>query len=136
MSIFKILDGLIDDIHSLMAQFWRGSSRDNRKIHWLSWLVYVSQNHKGVWGSETLNVLTKRCWRSRFGDFMREQTRNCLLFLKLDTSKMMTCWQQGGVLTRASHGEVFGVQNHSSKKVWDGELAWVGQSMQGMINGL
>lgn len=37
MSIFKIPDGLIDDIHAMMAHFWWGSSGDAKKIHWHSW---------------------------------------------------------------------------------------------------
>ena len=43
MSIFRIPDGIIDDIHAMFARFWWGSATDARKTHWHSWLLYVAQ---------------------------------------------------------------------------------------------
>lgn len=37
MSIFKILEGLIDEIHAILAQFWWGTNGTKRKLHWYSW---------------------------------------------------------------------------------------------------
>lgn len=33
MSIFRIRDGVLDDIHSMMDRFWWGSFDDNQKTH-------------------------------------------------------------------------------------------------------
>ena len=49
MSIFRIPDGILDDIHSMMARFWWGSCRDNRKTHWHSWeSLYTTKKHRGM----------------------------------------------------------------------------------------
>lgn len=37
MSIFKLPEGLIDEIHPLIAKFWWGAKGDEREIHWKSW---------------------------------------------------------------------------------------------------
>ncbi|XP_021715423.1 uncharacterized protein LOC110683373 [Chenopodium quinoa] len=37
MSIFKLPDGFIDDIHSMLARFWWGSTETIKKIHWQRW---------------------------------------------------------------------------------------------------
>lgn len=36
MSIFRIPDTLIDEIHSLLARFWWGGIEGERKLHWMS----------------------------------------------------------------------------------------------------
>lgn len=37
MSIFKLPDALIDEIHGMLARFWWGAREGERKIHWKSW---------------------------------------------------------------------------------------------------
>src|SRR5688572_32630763 len=37
MSIFQIPEGLLAEIHSMMAHFWWGSTGENRKVHWHRW---------------------------------------------------------------------------------------------------
>ena len=32
MSLFALPDGIIDDLHMMMARFWWGSSRESRKF--------------------------------------------------------------------------------------------------------
>lgn len=33
MSIFRIPDGLINDLHAMFAKFWWGSNEEKKKIH-------------------------------------------------------------------------------------------------------
>lgn len=37
MSLFKNLDGIIDDVYGMLPRFWLGSNETNRKMHWCSW---------------------------------------------------------------------------------------------------
>ena len=37
MSIFKLPDGLLEEIHSLMSWFWWGNSLNERGMHWKAW---------------------------------------------------------------------------------------------------
>ncbi|XP_021734057.1 uncharacterized protein LOC110700767 [Chenopodium quinoa] len=50
MSIFKIPDGLIDEIHALLCQFWWGSNPNERKLHWHSWEKMCLPKSKGGQG--------------------------------------------------------------------------------------
>ena len=36
MSFFRILDGVTDEIRSMIARFWWGSNNDNQKVYFLS----------------------------------------------------------------------------------------------------
>lgn len=47
MNIFKILDGLIDEIHALLGWFWWCSTIDDRKLHWHSWENLCVPKEKG-----------------------------------------------------------------------------------------
>ena len=37
MSIFKLPETLLDELHAILAKFWWGSSDQKRKIHWKKW---------------------------------------------------------------------------------------------------
>ena len=50
MSIFRLLNSLISDIHSMMARFCWGSSGDNRCMHWHSWSNMCYPKVKGGMG--------------------------------------------------------------------------------------
>ena len=34
IKLFKLLDGLLNDLYKLLAQFWWGGSEKNKRIHW------------------------------------------------------------------------------------------------------
>jgi len=37
MSIFRLPETLLNEIHAILAKFWWGSSDQKRKIHWKKW---------------------------------------------------------------------------------------------------
>ncbi|XP_021716025.1 uncharacterized protein LOC110683931 [Chenopodium quinoa] len=68
MSIFKILDGHIDDIHLMLARFWWGYSDSIRKLHWQKWEYLCKPKKFGGMEVRDLRVfnqelLAKQCWR-------------------------------------------------------------------------
>lgn len=67
MSIFRIPEGLIDDINSMLARFWWGSNGTQRKMHWLSWEKLCLPKSMGVWAFVTYTFLIKHSWLRKDG---------------------------------------------------------------------
>lgn len=68
MSIFRIPDGLIDEIHYLIARFWWGSNGNTRKMHWHSWESLCKPKFMGSMDFRDLKIfnqalLEKQIWR-------------------------------------------------------------------------
>lgn len=49
MSCFLLPQSLCDDLRQLCAQFWWGSTLDQRKLHWVSWdTLYIPMEEGGM----------------------------------------------------------------------------------------
>ena len=68
MSCFELPKQLCWDIQQLMARFWWGVKRDEKKIHWLDWNKLCAPKSEGGMGFRILNLfnlslLAKQGWR-------------------------------------------------------------------------
>ena len=75
MSLFRIPDGLIDEIHALLARFWWGSNGTERKLHWHRWESLCLPKTMGGMGFRDLKI---DGWiYSEFSDDIQEAPKNC-----------------------------------------------------------
>lgn len=57
MALFKFPVAVCNDLDSLISSFWWGQGAIERKIHWVSKILWASRSRKGVWGFGTLVIL-------------------------------------------------------------------------------
>ena len=68
MSMFKISKKIYDDINSMLAKYWWGQTRNEKKIHWIKWEKLCKSKEKEGMGfidihAFNLAVLAKQAWR-------------------------------------------------------------------------
>ena len=68
MSMFKISKKICDDINSMLAKYWWGQTRNEKKIHWIKWEKLCKSKEKEGMGfidihAFNLAVLAKQAWR-------------------------------------------------------------------------
>lgn len=68
MSILKLPKSTCDNINSLLAKYWRGQTKEERKIHWINWKKLCTQKKEGEWAFVTSIPLTWQCFLSKHGD--------------------------------------------------------------------
>lgn len=67
MSAFKLPFSLIEELNSMMANFWWGSSEKGNKMHWLSWRKLCQIKSVRCMGFRALDdfnraLLAKQAW--------------------------------------------------------------------------
>ena len=58
MSLFKLPVSLCDTINSILAKYWWGQEKHEKKIHLINWKNLRSPKAKGAWVFETSTPLT------------------------------------------------------------------------------
>ena len=68
MSVFKLPFSVCDDLTRMVRNFYWGSEKGKRKVHWKGWDHLMQPKERGVSVFETFVCLTKPCWLARPGD--------------------------------------------------------------------
>lgn len=110
MSLFRIPDSLLDEIHSMMAKFWWGSNDNERKIHWHSWSNLGMPKCDGGLGFRDLKIfndalLAKQAWR-----LMRDSNTIVSQVFKVRYYKNSNFLESFKGLDLSLHGGAFGGQ--------------------------
>ena len=107
MSCFKLPVGLCHDIEMMIRKYWWGQRREQRKIHWRSWVVMCQPKDQGGLGFKDLvkfneAILAKQVWR-----LLHDQSS---LFFRVFKAKYFP------------HGTVFEAKKSSGSYAWQSIL--------------
>lgn len=67
MCYFKLLKYFYDELERMMARFWWGQQKDERKHHWVNWKYMCKEKRESGMGLKDLKihneaVLAKQGW--------------------------------------------------------------------------
>jgi hypothetical protein len=68
MNVFKLSDGLCEDLMKAIRAYWWGASNGRRKMQWVPWKVLVLPKSQGGMGFKDLilfnqALLARQAWR-------------------------------------------------------------------------
>lgn len=56
MNLFKLLNSLYDNINSILARYWWGQKKEERKLHWINWQKLCIGKARGGMGFRDINA--------------------------------------------------------------------------------
>jgi hypothetical protein len=68
MSVFKLTDGLFEDLMKVIHAYWWGAEKGKRKVQWIPWNTMILPNALGGLGFKDLKLsnqalLARQAWR-------------------------------------------------------------------------
>ncbi|XP_021761446.1 uncharacterized protein LOC110726302 [Chenopodium quinoa] len=117
MGVYRFPEGLIQEIHAMMARFWWGSNDKGRKIHWKNWDTLCQPKCLGAWDFEIWSIWSSKAlvkegilWRVGDGQNINVWTDPWLID---DESRFVTTEARQDLCTKVD--EIFDKENHC----WD-----------------
>lgn len=84
MSCFQFPKFILNEIRSMIANFWSGQRKREKKMHWFDGISFVSPRIREGWAFGNFSVLTKPFWQSKVGELSKTLTLWWPKFLKPD----------------------------------------------------